>query len=83
MSTRKPYVEAPVIAGHEFIGEVVELGEGAAVKSTVSKSAIRLLLSRSCRVGSVGIAERGSIGFAKSTISTGFNRSSTVVWRTI
>ncbi len=26
---RKPYVEAPVIAGHEFIGEVVQLGEGA------------------------------------------------------
>jgi threonine dehydrogenase-like Zn-dependent dehydrogenase len=29
---RKPYVEAPVIAGHEFIGEVVQLGEGAAEK---------------------------------------------------
>ena len=26
---RIPYVEAPVIAGHEFIGTVVELGEGA------------------------------------------------------
>ena len=25
---RKPYVEGPVIAGHEFIGEVVQLGEG-------------------------------------------------------
>ncbi|MCY3740389.1 MAG: alcohol dehydrogenase catalytic domain-containing protein [Candidatus Poribacteria bacterium] len=29
---RLPYVEAPVIAGHEFIGEVVELGPGAAEK---------------------------------------------------
>ncbi len=29
---RKPYVETPVIAGHEFIGEVVELGEGASEK---------------------------------------------------
>lgn len=26
---REPYVETPVIAGHEFIGEVVQLGEGA------------------------------------------------------
>jgi threonine dehydrogenase-like Zn-dependent dehydrogenase len=29
---RKAYVETPVIPGHEFIGEVVELGEGAAEK---------------------------------------------------
>ena len=29
---RKPYVKTPVIAGHEFIGEVVQLGEGAAEK---------------------------------------------------
>lgn len=29
---RKPYVEAPVIAGHEFIGEVVELGPGEGEK---------------------------------------------------
>lgn len=28
---RKPYVEAPVIAGHEFIGEVVELGDRKSV----------------------------------------------------
>ncbi len=29
---RKPYVETPVIPGHEFIGEVVQLGEGAGEK---------------------------------------------------
>lgn len=29
---RKPYVEVPVIAGHEFIGQVVQLGEGAGEK---------------------------------------------------
>lgn len=29
---RKPYVEGPVIPGHEFIGEVVQLGEGAGEK---------------------------------------------------
>lgn len=29
---RKPYVDGPVIAGHEFIGEVVQLGAGAAEK---------------------------------------------------
>lgn len=29
---RKPYVETPVIPGHEFIGEVVQLGEGASEK---------------------------------------------------
>jgi threonine dehydrogenase-like Zn-dependent dehydrogenase len=27
-----PYIEAPVTAGHEFVGEVVALGEGAAEK---------------------------------------------------
>ena len=32
---RAPYVEAPVIAGHEFIGEVVELGEGAGEKDSI------------------------------------------------
>jgi len=31
--TRRPYVETPVIAGHEFIGEVVELGHGASEKT--------------------------------------------------
>ena len=31
--TRQPYVETPVIAGHEFIGEVVELGLGAPEKT--------------------------------------------------
>lgn len=30
--TRQPYVETPVIAGHEFIGEIVELGQGASQK---------------------------------------------------
>ena len=29
---RRPFVQAPVIAGHEFIGEVVELGDGAGEK---------------------------------------------------
>ena len=32
---RDAYVETPVIPGHEFIGEVVELGEGAAEKHGV------------------------------------------------
>ena len=31
--TRQPYVETPVIAGHEFIGEVVELGNRTAEKT--------------------------------------------------
>ena len=32
---RKPYVETPVIAGHEFIGEVVQIGDGAAEKHSL------------------------------------------------
>ena len=28
----EPYIEAPVTAGHEFVGEVVALGDGAAAK---------------------------------------------------
>jgi erythritol/L-threitol dehydrogenase len=32
---RKPYVQTPVTPGHEFVGEVVELGPGASEKHGV------------------------------------------------
>ena len=55
---RKPYVEAPVIAGHEFIGEVVELGEGAGEKyglqigdTAISEQIVPCWECRYCRTG--------------------------------
>jgi threonine dehydrogenase-like Zn-dependent dehydrogenase len=35
-AARAPYVDGPVIPGHEFVGEVVALGEGAAEKHHVA-----------------------------------------------
>ena len=55
---RQPYVEAPVIAGHEFIGEVVELGEGAAEKyglqhgdTAIAEQIVPCWSCRYCRTG--------------------------------
>ena len=55
---RKPYVEAPVIAGHEFIGEVVELGEGAGEKyglqigdTAIAEQIVPCWECRYCRTG--------------------------------
>ena len=55
---RKPYVETPVIAGHEFIGEVVQLGEGAAEKhnlklgdTAIAEQIVPCRECRYCRTG--------------------------------
>lgn len=55
---RTPYVEAPVIAGHEFIGEVVELGEGADEKhgiqlgdTAIAEQIVPCWECRYCRTG--------------------------------
>lgn len=55
---RTPYVEAPVIAGHEFIGEVVELGEGAGEKhgiqlgdTAIAEQIVPCWECRYCRTG--------------------------------
>lgn len=55
---RKPYVETPVIAGHEFIGEIVELGDGAAEKhglkigdTAIAEQIVPCWNCRYCRTG--------------------------------
>ncbi len=55
---RKPYVDGPVIAGHEFIGEVVQLGEGAGEKFglalgdiAISEQIVPCWNCRYCRTG--------------------------------
>ena len=55
---RKPYVETPVIAGHEFIGEVVQLGEGAENKyglklgdTAIAEQIVPCWDCRYCRTG--------------------------------
>lgn len=55
---RKPYVETPVIAGHEFIGEVVQLGEGAGEKyglklgdTAIAEQIVPCWDCRYCRTG--------------------------------
>ena len=55
---RRPFVQAPVIAGHEFIGEVVELGEGAGEKHgiqlgdrAIAEQIVPCWRCRYCRTG--------------------------------
>ena len=55
---RKPYVETPVIAGHEFIGEVVQIGDGAAEKhglklgdTAIAEQIVPCWDCRYCRTG--------------------------------
>ncbi len=49
---RKPYVDGPVIAGHEFIGEVVQLGAGT---SDDSKGRNICRIQRDARTGHRGL----------------------------
>lgn len=55
---RDPYVETPVIAGHEFIGEVVDLGDGAGEKhglilgdTAIAEQIVPCWDCRYCRTG--------------------------------
>ncbi|HHV63422.1 MAG TPA: alcohol dehydrogenase catalytic domain-containing protein [Firmicutes bacterium] len=68
-----PYIEAPVTAGHEFIGEVVALGEGAAEKydlavgdMAVSEQIIPCWRCRYCRRGQYWMCQQHDIyGFKR------------------
>jgi threonine dehydrogenase-like Zn-dependent dehydrogenase len=72
---RAPYMEAPSILGHEFIGEVVMLGDGAAdrhgVKEgdlVVSEQIVPCWKCRYCRTGRYWLCQRNYIyGFKKAT----------------
>jgi threonine dehydrogenase-like Zn-dependent dehydrogenase len=70
---RKPYVDGPVIAGHEFIGEVVQLGEGAAERyglspgdTAISEQIVPCWKCRYCRTGKYWLCQVHDIyGFRK------------------
>jgi 2-desacetyl-2-hydroxyethyl bacteriochlorophyllide A dehydrogenase len=71
---RKGYVETPVVPGHEFVGEVVQLGEGAAEKyglkvgdRAVSEQIIPCWGCRFCRTGKYWMCQVHNIyGFKKA-----------------
>jgi threonine dehydrogenase-like Zn-dependent dehydrogenase len=68
-----PYIEAPVTAGHEFVGEVVALGEGAGEKyglalgdRVVSEQIVPCGQCRFCMRGQYWMCQRHDIyGFKK------------------
>ncbi|MBI1926477.1 alcohol dehydrogenase catalytic domain-containing protein [Candidatus Poribacteria bacterium] len=70
---RKPYVDGPVIAGHEFIGEVVQLGEGAGEKFglalgdiAISEQIVPCWNCRYCRTGKYWLCQVHNIyGFQR------------------
>jgi erythritol/L-threitol dehydrogenase len=69
----KPYIEAPVTPGHEFVGEVVALGAGAADKHglalgdhAISEQIVPCGECRFCRRGQYWMCQRHDIyGFKK------------------
>ena len=70
---RPAYVDGPVIPGHEFIGEVVQLGEGAAEKfglqigdMAISEQIVPCWECRYCRTGKYWMCQVHNIyGFQK------------------
>lgn len=74
-STRKGYCQPPITPGHEFVGEVVALGEGAGEKYgleigdlAVSEQIVPCWDCRFCRTGKYWMCQRHDIyGFRQST----------------
>lgn len=72
---RKGYCEPPIIPGHEFVGEVVGLGEGAAERYglaigdlAVSEQIVPCWHCRFCRTGKYWMCQRHDIyGFRQRT----------------
>jgi len=68
-----PYIETPVIAGHEFVGQVVALGEGAGEKyglsvgdQAVSEQIVPCWQCRFCKHGQYWMCQQHDIyGFKK------------------
>jgi len=63
-ATRKGYAIPPVIPGHEFVGEVVELGEGAAEKHRLKLGDLAVA-EQIIHAGNVGIAAPAGTGCAR------------------
>lgn len=78
MFWRDPWVQAPVVAGHEFFGEVAELGEGAAehfdVKigdMVIAEQIVPCEKCRYCRSGSYWMCEVHDIFGFKRDVAEG------------
>ena len=75
---RKPYVETPVIAGHEFIGEVVQLGESASEKYglqlgdiAIAEQIVPCWKCRYCRTGKYWLCQVHNIYGFQSVVNGG------------
>ena len=73
-----PYIDVPVTPGHEFVGEVVALGEGAAAKyglelgdHVVSEQIVPCWNCRFCRRGQYWMCERHAIYGFKRGVAEG------------
>jgi threonine dehydrogenase-like Zn-dependent dehydrogenase len=73
-----PYIDAPVTPGHEFVGEVVSLGEGAAAKyglqigdHAVSEQIVPCWACRFCRRGQYWMCERHAVYGYKRGLAEG------------
>lgn len=72
---RVGYCQAPVIPGHEFVGEVVALGDGAAEKyglaigdQAISEQIVPCWRCRFCKHGQYWMCQNGDVyGFRKNT----------------
>ena len=73
---RKPYVETPVIAGHEFIGEVVQLGVRAGQKhglklgdTAIAEQIVPCWECRYCRTGKYWLCQVHNIYGFQSVVN--------------
>lgn len=76
--TREAYVETPVIAGHEFIGEVVELGQGAGEKyglqlgdRAIAEQIVPCWECRYCRTGKYWLCQVHNIFGFQAVVNGG------------
>lgn len=75
---RRPFVQAPVIAGHEFIGEVVELGDGAGEKHgiqlgdrAIAEQIVPCWECRYCRTGKYWLCQVHNIYGFQAAVNGG------------
>ena len=75
---RRPFVEAPVIAGHEFIGEVVQLGDGAGENhgvqlgdTAIAEQIVPCWECRYCRTGKYWLCQVHNIYGFQSAVNGG------------
>ena len=82
-----PYIKAPMIPGHEFIGIVVELGANAvkiaSMETKTFASEIASSQSRLYPVGTINSQQQEDIGWMNATMYMDFSTTLTAEWRSI